>query len=236
MEVLKIKQISLKSILSIAKHTFKTLRIIYIIEGFLLALSLFSNNFFSQFTLGIDLISMVSILLTANFISHIIVFSLQISKEHGNLLFLTPINGIEFILGHLLELITINLLIITITTIVGSLNTNTFTSFLTTSSFFLFIGLITAHLIISAFICIVSSYIKNTGLCVLAVIICCGIAQSIYFIFSKVILSFLPYFYVSVNIFGTVHIDIFSVVLNIIAIVTLQLIAAYMIDKKLDIY
>lgn len=236
MEVLSIKQNSMKNIISIAKHTFKTLRTTYIVEGIILLLALFSNSFFSRFTQGLDLVPTISILFTINLIAHLIVFSLQISKEHGNLLFLTPINGMQFILGHLLELFGIDILILFIVGLVGSINAHSFASLLITSSMGILLGLLSAHLIISATIAIVGSYIRSTGLCVLIVILSCIIGEGIYGWFNKAIISFLPYFYMSIGRLGFIEIDIFSVLIDILALIGLQITAAYMIDKKLDIY
>lgn len=235
MESTSFKISSLKNIVGVAKHTFKSLRITYIIEAAILILSLFSSSFFSRFTLGLDLIPTISILLTINFIAHLIIFSLQISKDHGKLLFLTPIKGIEFIAGHLLELLLVDTFIILVISLVGSLNAHTVASLLITSSFGIFIGLLSAHLIITGTIAIVSSYVRGTGLCVLGVILSCIIGQSIYDLFNNAILRFLPYFYMSLGRLGLIQIDIFSVIIDIISLVGLQIVAAYMIDRKLDI-
>lgn len=236
MEVLSIKQNSTKNIISVAKHTFKTLRITYIVEGIILLLALFSNSFFSRFTQGLDLVPTISILFTINFIAHLIVFSLQISKDHGNLLFLTPINGMQFILGHFLELLSVDFLILLIIGLVGSINAHSFASLLITSSIGILLGLLSAHLIISAAIAIVSSYIRSTGLCVFIVILICIIGEGVYGWLNRSIISFLPYFYMSIGRLGFIEIDLFSVLIDIIALIGLQIAAAYMIDKKLDIY
>lgn len=236
MEVITIKQNSIKNILGVAKHTFKTLRITYIVEGIILLLAFFSSSFFSRFTQGLDLVPAISILLTINFIAHLIIFSLQISKEHGNLLFLTPINGIQFILGNFLELLFVDLIIVLVVGLVGSLNAHAFASLLIISSLGILFGLLSAHLMITAAIAIVGSFIRSTGLCVLGVVFSCLIGNGIYSWFNKTIIRFLPYFYMSIGRLGLVKIDIFSVFIDIIALISLQITAAYMIDNKLDIY
>lgn len=236
MEITSIKQNFFKNILGVAKHTFKTLRITYIVEAVILLISLFSSSFFSRFTLGLDLVPAISILLTINFIAHLIVFSQQVSKEHGNLLFLAPIKGIEFILGHFLELLIVDLSILSIIAMVGSINAHTIASLLITSSFGILFGLLSTHLVISAAIAIVGSYIRSTGLCVLVVILSCLMGDGIYSWFNNAIISFLPYFYMNLGRLGIIEIDLFSVFIDIIALIGLQITAAYMIDKKLDIY
>ncbi len=226
----------MKNIIGVMKHTFKTLRITYIIETVILALSFFSSNFLSRYTLGLDLVPTVAIILTINFIAHLIVFSLQLSKDHGNLLFLAPIKGIEFILGHFLELLLIDSFAILFAAVVGSINAHSFASMLIFSSLGILIGMLSAHLIITGAIAIVGSYIRSTGLCVLGVILACGIGNGIYDWFNKAIISFLPYFYMNIGRLGLIEIDIFSALLDLIVLIGLQLVAAHMIDKKLDIY
>lgn len=226
---------SFKYIIGTATHTFKSLKIIYIIEAIILLIGLFSNHFFSQFTKSLDLIPTVATLLTMNFVAHLIVFSLQVSKDHGKLLFLTPVKGIEFILGHFLELLLVDSFIIVVTSFVGSINSHSIASTLITSSLGILLGLLSAHLLLTGTIAIVSCYIRSTGLCILGVILCCSIGESIYSWINNTIISFLPYFYLSIGKLGIIEIDIFSVVIDIIALVGLQIVAAYMIDKKLDI-
>ncbi len=93
-KIIKNKSIKMKNIFSIAKYSFRTLRIMYLIEAIILVLALGSSSFLSKFTQGLDLIPAVSILIATNFIAHIIIFSMQLSKEYGRLLFLAPISGI----------------------------------------------------------------------------------------------------------------------------------------------
>lgn len=235
MEGTIVKQSYYKNILGIAFHTFKTLKIAYIIETIILLIGLFSNNFFSRYTMGLDLVPTVATLLTANFIAHIIVFSLQISKDHGKLLFLTPIKGIEFLAGHFLELLLVDSFIVVAAAVVGSINAHGLASMLITASLGILVGLLSAHLIITGTIAIVGSYIRSTGLCILGVILCCGFGESIYSWINNAVISFMPYFYLSIGRLGLIEIDIFSVILDILALIGLQIAAAYMIDKKLDI-
>lgn len=228
------QSINLKNIMGVAKYSFKTLRIMYLIEVVLLVLALSSSTFISRFTMGLDLIPTISILLTMNFISHIIIFSMQLSKEYGKLLFLTPVTGIEFIVGNFLELILVNLFSIILVNISAIVNSGG-ASKIISICFGIFIGTITAYLIITALIAILSTYIRSTALCVLAVIIASMLCDTIYSFISKIILYFLPYFYLTIGNSNSIEIDIFAVILGCIALVILQFIAANKIDKKLDI-
>jgi len=139
-KIIKNKSIKMKNIFSIAKYSFRTLRIMYLIEAIILVLALGSSSFLSKFTQGLDLIPAVSILIATNFIAHIIIFSMQLSKEYGRLLFLAPISGIDFILGNLLELIFINLFITTIVALGAMVNSGNFPSIVLNISFLLSLG------------------------------------------------------------------------------------------------
>lgn len=233
--ITKSKSIKIKNILGIAKYTFRTLRIMYLIEAVIIVLALGSSSFLSKYTLGLDLIPAISILLTMNFISHMIIFSMQLSKEYGRLLFLTPISGIDFILGNLLELVLVNLFIVMISNLGVIVNSGSVSSIVFSLSLSVSIGTTIAYLIITALIAILSSYIRSTSLCVLAVIGACIVGDIIYSFIVNMILHFLPYAYMTIGKYGAIEIDIFSVLIDTLAIIILQLVAANIIDKKLDI-
>lgn len=231
----KSKSIKIKNILNISKYTFRTLRIMYLIEAVILVLALGSSSFLSKFTLGFDLIPAISLLLIINFIAHIIIFSMQLSKEYGRLLFLTPISGIDFILGNLLELILTNSFIVIISNLNIMVNSNNMTSMIFSISLSILFGIIIGYLIITALIAILGSYIKSTALCVLAVIATWIIGDIIYSFISNLLLLLFPYWYITIGKYGAIEVDIFSMLINLIALITLQLIAANRIDRKLDI-
>lgn len=231
----KSKSIKIKNILNISKYTFRTLRIMYLIEAVILVLALGSSSFLSKFTLGFDLIPAISLLLIINFIAHIIIFYMQLSKEYGRLLFLTPISGIDFILGNLLELILTNSFIVIISNLNIIVNSNNMTSMIFSISLSILFGIIIGYLIITALIAILGSYIKSTALCVLAVIATWIIGDIIYSFISNLLLLLFPYWYIAIGKYGAIEVDIFSMLINLIALITLQLIAANRIDRKLDI-
>ena len=231
----KSKSIKIKNILNISKYTFRTLRIMYLIEAVILVLALGSSSFLSKFTLGFDLIPAISLLLIINFIAHIIIFYMQLSKEYGRLLFLTPISGIDFILGNLLELILTNSFIVIISNLNIMVNSNNMTSMIFSISLSILFGIIIGYLIITALIAILGSYIKSTALCVLAVIATWIIGDIIYSFISNLLLLLFPYWYITIGKYRAIEVDIFSMLINLIVLITLQLIAANRIDRKLDI-
>lgn len=233
--ITKSKSMKIKNILGIAKYTFRTLRIMYLIEAVIIVLALGSSSFLSKYTLGLDLIPSISILLTMNFIAHMIIFSMQLSKEYGRLLFLTPISGIDFILGNLLELILVNLFITIIVTLSAMVNSGNFPSIVLNISLSVSLGTTIAYLIITSLIAILSSYIRSTSLCVLAVIGACIVGDIIYSFIANIILHFLPYVYMTIGKYGAIELDIFAIIIDTLALIILQLVAANRIDKKLDI-
>lgn len=233
--ITKNNSIKMKNIFNISKYTFRTLRIMYLIEAVILILALGSSSFLSKFTLGFDLIPSISLLLTINFIAHIIIFSMQLSKEYGRLLFLTPISGIDFILGNLLELVLTNSFIVIISNLNVMVNSNNMSSMIFSISLSILFGIIVGYLIITALIAILGSYIKSTALCVLAVIATWIIGDIIYSFISKLLLHLFPYWYLTIGKYGAIEVDIFSLIINLIALIVLQLIAANRIDRKLDI-
>lgn len=234
-KIIKSKSIKMKNIFSIAKYSFRTLRIMYLIEAIILVLALGSSSFLSKFTQGLDLIPAVSILIATNFIAHIIIFSMQLSKEYGRLLFLAPISGIDFILGNLLELIFINLFITIIVALGAMVNSGNFPSIVLNISLSMSLGTIISYLIITALIAILGSYIRSTALCVLAVIGAGIVGNIIYSFIANLILYFLPYMYMTIGKYGAIELDIFAIIIDILALIILQIVAANRIDKKLDI-
>ena len=229
---------SFRNILNIAKYTFKTLKITYIIELIILFIGLFSSLpelFIYNSSTTFNLIPLVLMIFIVNFILHLITFYQQTSKEYGSLIFLTPTKGWEFILGHFLELILANGFILISFIIVTFFSSKLLIPVVLLSLIPLIFSLLLAHLIISASIILVKTYIRNTILCILGSIFLCLVGKSIYSILRKIILSFLPYFYVRIGKLFTIEIDIFSTILGIVTIIAIQILASYMIDKKLDI-
>lgn len=224
----------MKNIANVMKYSFKSLKILYFIELIIVLLGLFTGRFIAIFTGGWDIVAIVATLGTVNFIAHIILFSNQLSKEYGRLLFLTPIRGIEFIIGNLLELISVNIVFISITIIIniiniGSVNNEMLVSMVES------MWLIVAYLIITSLIVIFSSYIRNTFLVIIMVVFASIIGNEIYEAISSRILVWLPYVYMTIGKSNIIEIDIISLILGLAVLILLQIVAASHIDKKIDI-
>lgn len=233
-----IKSNSFKNVLNITKYTFKTLKIPYIIETILLFIGLLSSLpelFIYNSLTTFNLIPLVIMIFIANFILHLIIFYQQTSKEYGALIFLTPTKGWEFILGHFLELVLVNGFILISFIIATFFSSKLLIPVVLVSLIPIVLSLLLVHLIISASIILVKTYIRNTILCILGTLFLCSVGKFIYSILRKIILSFLPYFYVRIGKLFTIEIDIFSTILGIVTIIAIQILASFMIDKKLDI-
>ena len=80
---------------------------------------------------------------------------------------------------------------------------------------------------------IFSSYIKNTALYILAVVIGGSIIQGIVEGIIKTITNFLPYIYMKIGTF--IEIDLVHSLLSLSWIIFIVYLAIYHLDKKLDI-
>lgn len=223
----------MKNVLNIMKYSFKGLRVFYFIELIVMVIGVASSRLIANFTGGWDIIALVSVIFTTNFIGSIILFSTEVSKENGRLLFLTPIKGIEFIIGNLLQLIVVDLAVLFITLISNVINTGSINMYILLIAAVIAYGLLLGYLVITSLIAIIASYIKNTFTAVVSVIFTCMIGSIIYETITCIILGILPHVYMTIG--NRISIDLLSVILSTITLIALQVIAAKHIDKKLDI-
>lgn len=223
----------MKNIINIMKYSFKGLRIFYFIELIILIIGVAGSRILEQITGGWDSIALLSTVFTANFIVGIIIFSTQISKDHGRLLFLAPIKGMEFIIGNFLQLVLVNLGVLIISILTLLINTGSINSDIVLMNVIVAGSLMLAYLIITSLIAIFGSYINNTFLVVMAVIFGSMIGNVIYELITSFILSVMPYVYMTID--NIIEIDLISVLFAVLTIVSLQVIAGKHIDKKLDI-
>lgn len=224
-----------KNIQNLMKYIFWSHKTIYIISVVVIVLGLVLDGFIGKFTRGVELIPTITLLLTVNIIAHLIMFSREVSKEHGKLLFMTPINGSEFILGNLFEFIGSQLIITMIPVIWNWIAAGKITKPLFSIAFPSFFGFLTFYLMVTAIMAIINCYVKESGLRALCVIGALIIGNMVYGLISKLILSILPYIYISISGVYNTEIDLFSCLISIAALVALQFCAAYHISNKLEI-
>ena len=225
----------MKNIVNIMKYNFKTLKILYFIELIILIISLVTGRFISMITWGWDIVALVGIVCTINFIASLILFSCQISKEYGRLLFLTEIKGVEFIIGSLLQLVSVNLLSLLLIIIVNLIGIGVVSAKILLVIIGIYIGFTVAYLIITSLIGIVYSYIKNSFFVVITTILVAVIGSFVYEVITSYILGFLPYVYMTIGNNNAIEIDIIEWILGLIVIIGLQIVLGNSIDKKLDI-
>ena len=216
-------------------HTSKSV-IFYVIGIIVLLFN--SMGLFIKLPIAAQIISVLNMsfivtFLAATFIWSIIRFKSQISKEKGRLIFTSPIKSHEFMIAKIIEFIIIQGIIVFLANIVSLISRNDFMNLISTTSIAVMIGTTVGYITIICFITIFLSYIKNTALCVLAVIFGVGIIQVLIESVINVIVSFFPYIYIK---FGTFFsIDIIYSVINLIWLVFLVWLSIYHLDKKLDI-
>lgn len=222
----------MKNILNIMKYSFNSLKLLYFIEAIIIGIGLVVSMLISRFTGGLDTLVLVSLIATMNFVAHIILFAKQLSKDNGNLLFLAPIKGIEFIVGNLFEMAIINLVVVAIMSIINYKGLN-FGILVTNIS--ISIEFISIYLVITALIGIIAPYIRNKFLSVITIIILSSVGSGIYNSFIWIVSKVTPYVYMTIGKNNTIEIDLIEVAIGIVAIIFLQILAARSIDKKLDI-
>lgn len=216
-------------------HTSKS-KIFYIIG--LVILCFTSIGSFTRIPIVSEILSLmntafVGTFLAINFIWSIVRFQMQISKEKGKLLFTLPIKSHEFIIAKIIEFIIIQGGVVLIANVLSLTSRNNFRDFAKIASMGAMYGTIVAYIIIISFIVIFSSYINNTGLCILAVILGGGIIHSVVEGIIRRVTNFLPYIYMTIGTFT--EIDIIYSVLNLIWIVFIVWLGIYHLDRELDI-
>lgn len=208
---------------------------------YIIGLVILCFNFIGMFTripiLG-EMLSLLNIgfvvtFLSINFIWSLVRFQTQISKEKGKLLFTLPIKSHEFIMAKIIEFILIQGIIVFITMLMTLISGNSLRDLVNLSSTAVMYGTIIAYIIIISFMVIFSSYIKNTALCILVVIIGGSIIQGIVEGIIKAITNFLPYIYMKIGTF--IEIDLVHSLLSLSWIIFIVYLAIYHLDKKLDI-
>ena len=238
----KIKRgINMRNIINILKYDFgkyhTSKSVIFYVIGIIVVL-FNSMGLFIKLPIAAQIISVLNVsfivtFMVITFIWSIIRFKSQISKEKGRLIFTFPIKSHEFMIAKIIEFIIIQVIIVFLANIVSLISRNDFMNLISKTSMAVMLGTTVAYITIICFITIFLSYIKNTGLCVLAVIFGGGIIQTIIESVIDGIVSVFPYIYIK---FGNLPaIDIIYSVINLTWLAFLVWLTIYHLDKKLDI-
>ncbi|MCR1951807.1 hypothetical protein NSA50_12210 [Clostridium sp. DSM 100503] len=231
----------MKNILNILKYNFgkynsgisKILYMSVFIILCMLTLGIFIKVPFIGELMSVMSIAFISTFLAINFITSIIKFISQISKDNGKLIFTLPIKAWEFMIAKYIEFIILQGSIALVAYIVSSLSGNAMAEVVKMAVFGVAFGTTAAYIVITSFIVIFSSYIYNVGLCILAVIVGGGIIQSFVSGINRFITNLFPYVYLKLGSF--IEIDLISMLLGILWVGILVTIAINHLDKKLDI-
>lgn len=231
----------MKNIINLLKYNFgkyytSKSKVFYIV-----GLVILCFNFIGMFTRIPFLSEIVSLLnvgfvvtfLSINFVWQIVRFQTQISKEKGKLLFTFPIKSNEFMLAKIIEFIIIQGIIVLITNLAALASGNGLMGLINLSSTAVMYGTIIGFIIIISFMVICSSYIYNTALSVIAVLIGGGIVQGIVQWIIKSVTNLLPYIYIRIG--NSIEIDLLYSLLSFAWIIFIVYIAIYHLDRKLDI-
>ncbi len=222
----------MRNIGNVIKYSIRGLRNLYIIEVILLVLSFIGGSFITRFTMGFDTIAMLSIIIVGNFIAHIIVFSCQVSKDYGRLLFLTPIKGSEFIIAKILELGIVQLVVIIINTLAVIINGGKVQEILFIS-ISLGLTLLLAYIIIISLIIIYGSYFNSVALVIVSIILSINFGGIILGFLTNRLFRVLPYIYLRFGLF--MEINLFEVLIYGGVVLALVMFAKKLLDTRLDI-
>ncbi len=231
----------MKNIINIIKYNFAKYnmgvgRVFYII-GLILIL-LINIGTFTRIPYVSEILSFINIgfvatFLAVNFITSIVIFYKQISRDEGRLLFIFPIKAWEFIAAKFIEFIIVQggfALIVCLFSLITSNSVAGLVRLVTISTAF---GTFVGYIFIASFTVIFSSYFNNAGLVILAVILGGGFIQSIVEGIIWAVTRVFPYIYMRLGTF--MEVDIINTLLSLVWTGVLVYMAIYHLDKKLDI-
>lgn len=231
----------MKNIINIIKYNFakynmgvgKVFYIIGLILILLVNISTFTRIPYVSEILSFINIGFIATFLAVNFITSIIIFYKQVSRDEGRLIFTFPIKSWEFIIAKFSEFIIIQGGFAVIVYLFSLISANSVSSLVRLVSISTALGTIVAYIFIASFTVIFSSYFSNALLVILALIFGGGFIQSIVEGVIWAVTRVFPYFYMRV---GTlIEVDIIETLLSLAWTGVLVYMAIYHLDKKLDI-
>lgn len=231
----------MKNIINIIKYNFakynmgvgKVFYIIGLILILLVNISTFVRIPYLSEILSFINIGFVATFLAVNFITSIVIFYKQVSRDEGRLIFIFPIKAWEFIIAKFIEFIIIQGGFAVIVYLFSLISANSVSGLVRLVSISVAFGTIVAYIFIASFTVIFSSYFNNTALTILAVILGGGFIQSIVEGAIWAVTSVFPYVYMRVGTF--IEVDIINTLLSLAWTGVLVYMAIYHLDKKLDI-
>ena len=229
----------MENTINIIKYSIKNYKLLYIVEAIIIGIAFLTgivnegivSNFISSATvMGISMMVII-----INTVAQVVLFTKQINKEQGYLFFAAPINGKQFIVAKIIEVIGVYLMIFIINIlyllIKFGLN-NLFVQHGFTAIYGAF-SYVTWIVVLLFFIAIVNSYIASTGLRVLAILALEVIGMPIYSTVISLIVYILPY--INIVTEGGKRYNIIEIAINFVAIILLGVYCAKRIDNNLNI-
>lgn len=229
----------MKNIVNIIKYSLKEYKVLYMVETLILFITFLSGIFkegnLSTLIHSASIMGISIIIIIINTVAQVVLFTNQIKKEQGALLFTTPIKGIEFIVAKAIEVIGIYLAILVINIIYLIIKFG-FTQLFMQYGFTMIYGVFSYIIwivVLLFFIPVVNSYISKSGLRVLVIILLETIGMSIYSAIVSLIVSILPYVNIVTN--SGIRYNLVEIAINIAAIITLGIYSSKRIDNNLNI-
>lgn len=235
MKLEEIKNLDFSNVKGVVKYSFLGLKERYIVQVVFLGLVAILNVFIGKYTMGLEFIPVLAIGFTINLIGTLSIFNKQLSKEYGRLMFLAPINGLEFVLGNILQMFLANLSIGVMCILWASIFAGFVPQMLTSMVISMVFGFLSIYLVLSSGFVIASRYINNSGLKVFLVLIFSMLGTAVFYRILFIILKAFPYIYISLSGWINCNIDIFKLLFTLLALISLQFVAINFIDNKLDI-
>ena len=229
----------MENIINIIKYSIKNYKLLYIVEAIIIGIAfltgIVNEGIVSNFISSATVIGISMTVITINTVAQVVLFTKQINKEQGYLFFAAPINGKQFIVAKIIEVIGVYLMIFIINIlyllIKFGLN-NLFVQHGFTAIYGAF-SYVTWIVVLLFFIAIVNSYIASTGLRVLAILALEVIGMPIYSTVISLIVYILPY--INIVTEGGKRYNIIEIAINFVAIILLGVYCAKRIDNNLNI-
>lgn len=229
----------MENIINIIKYSIKNYKLLYIVEAVIIGISfltgIVNEGIVSNFISSATVIGISMTVITINTVAQVVLFTKQINKEQGYLFFAAPINGKQFIVAKIIEVIGVYLMIFIINIlyllIKFGLN-NLFVQHGFTAIYGAF-SYVTWIVVLLFFIAIVNSYIASTGLRVLAILALEVIGMPIYSTVISLIVYILPY--INIVTEGGKRYNIIEIAINFVAIILLGVYCVKRIDNNLNI-
>ena len=229
----------MENIINIIKYSIKNYKLLYIVEAIIIGIvfltGIVNEGIVSNFISSATVIGISMTVITINTVAQVVLFTKQINKEQGYLFFVAPINGKQFIVAKIIEVIGVYLMIFILNILhllikIG-LN-NLFVQHGFTAIYGAF-SYVTWIVVLLFFIAIVNSYIASTGLRVLAILALEVIGMPIYSTVISLIVYILPY--INIVTEGGKRYNIIEIAINFVAIILLGVYCVKRIDNNLNI-